>query len=62
MTEHEAERFASVVRRATGLAVDVEPDDQWFAVVVRKDRGGIYTLYDEKDWRWLAKQIGAAAE
>jgi hypothetical protein len=62
MTEQAAERLASAVRTSTGLAVDVEPDGPWFAVVVRKDRGDVYTLYDEEDWRWLANQIGAATE
>ena len=62
MTEQEAEKLASVVRGATGFPVVVEPDGRWFAVVVTKDHSDVYTLYDQEDWQWLAKQVGSASE
>lgn len=67
MTQQEAEVLATAIRDATGLSVTVQPDGEWFAVEVTKSVGdalndGVWTLYDEADWQWLAERIVIQAD
>lgn len=60
MSEDQAKALADVVQRATGHDVEVQAEDGFFVVEVRRAiPGDVFTLRDEADWEWLEPQIHA---
>jgi hypothetical protein len=49
--------LSNTIQESTALPVSVEPDGDYFSVVVRSDQGN-FTIYDEADWQWLSPRMG----
>lgn len=57
MTASDAEALAETVRRAGARQVTVEPENDYFLVVVRPSDADTVTLGGEEDWAWLRGRI-----
>jgi len=58
MSRPEADELAASVFNAVPEArVVVRPDDAHWVVQVNTHSAGVFTLYDQADWRWLQSQI-----
>ena len=56
MSEAEATALSQTIQGSTALPVSVEPDSEYFSVVVRSDHE-TFTFYDEADWQWVSPRI-----
>lgn len=57
MSEAEARALATAVAEASRQPTTVEPDGDYFVVIVRTAERGTFALRDEADWNWLSPQI-----
>jgi 16S rRNA U1498 N3-methylase RsmE len=58
MSEDEAKALAAMVRRVTGHDVEVQAEEAYFVVEVRRAvPGDSFTLRDGQDWQWLGRRI-----
>jgi hypothetical protein len=58
MSRSEADELLAAVLHAVPEAlVAVQPDGAHWVVQVNTRSAGVFTLYDEADWKWLQPQI-----